>query len=526
MIYKAVIVDDEPLIREGLKKMIPWEECSLELVGCAANGDAALKLLEAEPADILITDIKMPRMNGLELMHRCSEAGMRMKYVVLSGYTDFELVKEAAQIGIENYLIKPVDKIEMLQTLMQIVEKLNVEQTQQTILNEGISILRENLIYRWIVGEIAFDELLERKDYLGFKLERDYLVGILKIVPRYHGEQSQARSDEKNMLMDKVRSVIEKFQMGTSVVDPAGRLLMLFSNVRIQRRQIEQNLEELVRYVRKNSRFRIFVAMGTIVGEPEDVGSSYDDARFTLENYELCSDKDIVWFEAVRQCMDAIPHFSYDQLLGLNDKFNMDDRASIFNTVDTVMEGMGRTPGVKPEMLQAFGVIIVIHIFQNIINYKANAEIEIVHLQEKIPEIYQIYCVEEMILWMKRMIDSALEISSQIECQYSVVVSNVIHYLEANYEKDICIKVVADAFHMNPLYIGRLFRQETGSAFTDYLNILRLEKAKALLEHTQIPMKQIAQEVGYQNSNYFFTVFKKCVGMTPTEFRRRSSPDI
>ena len=162
---KVLLVDDEPFIREGIKKLISWDELGLEIIGCAADGAKALEMLDRESADICITDIRMPHMDGLELMQRCKDTGKNMKYIVLSGYTDFELVKRAAQIGIENYIVKPVDRMELSQTLVSVVDKLNSEQTQQAVLQEGIDILRENLLYRWITGEITPEELAERKEY-------------------------------------------------------------------------------------------------------------------------------------------------------------------------------------------------------------------------------------------------------------------------------------------------------------------------------------------------------------------------
>ena len=128
MAYKVMIVEDDPLIRQGLGKMIFWEECGLELTCTASNGREALQRMEDSEVDICITDIKMPQMDGIAFMKNCKAMGKAVSFIVLSGFAEFELVKEAVQIGIENYLVKPIDKEELIQTLVTVVDKLDARQ--------------------------------------------------------------------------------------------------------------------------------------------------------------------------------------------------------------------------------------------------------------------------------------------------------------------------------------------------------------------------------------------------------------
>ena len=141
-------------------------------------------------------------------------------------------------------------------------------------------------------------------------------------------------------------------------------------------------------------------------------------------------------------------------------------------------------------------------------------------LEKKIPEVYDLQYYEDIIAWMKETISKALDMCNTEKNTYSETLVSVIRYLRSNYGKEINLKTVADQFQMNPLYLGRLFKLETGICFTDYMNNLRIRKAKQLLLDTNLTTRQVAEAVGYLNTNYFFPIFKRQVGLSPTEFRK------
>ncbi|HHV11869.1 MAG TPA: response regulator [Clostridiales bacterium] len=528
MLYKVILVEDDPLIREGLSKIISWNEFGLEVVGCAADGEKALRLLEDISADVCITDIKMPHMDGLTLMKKCNGTNRRMKYVVLSGYTDFELVKEAAQIGIENYLVKPVNKEELVQTLVTIVEKLDAEQRRQEAVNEGIQVFRDNLLYRWITGGITYEELLDRKSYLGFPILNNYMVGIIRLSSATGESQVQKmyKSEKEKRLKGLLFMQNNFADSSAGMIDLEGNLLLLFPDADVNYERIDAHIQKMVRYAATDQMFYAFAAMGTVVKSPGELEKSYYEARFILDNYAICSEKNVVWYEEISQYIRNIPSDYYEKMLMLTSKFNPDDKGEIFQLLEEVMGDISRTPGIRWETLQAFGVIFLGNILQNIKRYKPHIATEMEQLQLQIAEIYQCNSLKEMIHWMKELIEKALIVSRQDSGKYSQVINGLIQYMKFNYDKDICIKNIADLFHMSPVYLGRLFFQETGKSFTEYLNSLRLNQAKDLLANTDIQIQQIAEKVGYQNSNYFYTVFKKKAGMTPAEFRCRSKKSI
>ena len=146
--YKVLIADDEPFILEGLADLINWEEHGLQIAGLVSNGLDAKNIVDSSDIDILITDNRMPRMDGIELIKYIAQTEKNIKFIILSGYNDFEYVKEAAKIGIENYLLKPVDEKELISTLINTVDKIENEIYKKKELQQGYNILRDNIHFR------------------------------------------------------------------------------------------------------------------------------------------------------------------------------------------------------------------------------------------------------------------------------------------------------------------------------------------------------------------------------------------
>ena len=218
--YTAMVVDDEPLILKGFEKVIPWEEFGIEITDKAESGEQALELLRKKENDILITDIRMQGMSGLELLRTLRELGMHIKTIILSGYDDFQYVKEASQYGIENYLLKPIEESELEKTLRHLTQKLDNERRQQASIQESYQLLRNNILSRWVSGTISEEELAARAEFLGFPVDREwYQAAILQPAP------SKRRGDS-----DGVYSVLQ--EVGTedliAFVNWQGQGVLLF----------------------------------------------------------------------------------------------------------------------------------------------------------------------------------------------------------------------------------------------------------------------------------------------------------
>jgi two-component system response regulator YesN len=205
-VYKVLLADDEPMILKGLKRLINWDDYGLEITGVAVNGEDAWRKIEKAGVDILITDIRMPKLDGLELLKKISDDHRNIKTIVVSGYDDFSYVKQALQYGIENYILKPINEDELSSTLLHIIEKMDQEKRRQKILQCGIDTLRDNIIDRWLQGAIDENELLERAGFLGIDTKAPFYL-LMVIAVDSGGDVS---SDFPELLRDHLRVCQEK----------------------------------------------------------------------------------------------------------------------------------------------------------------------------------------------------------------------------------------------------------------------------------------------------------------------------
>jgi two-component system, response regulator YesN len=413
--YKVLLVDDEPLILQGLKCIVKWEELNLEVAATASNGSEALSILQNQEIDILITDIRMQNVNGLELIKSIREQNKNIKCIVLSGYSEFNYVKEAAKLGIENYILKPVDKNELLSTLTTTVNKIENESTKVLVDQEGFNIIRNNILSRWISNDIEDNELYERASLLDINIRfNEYMVAIVKPLnpPALQiNHQSNHQINEKNLIRSSVIDICVKqlsdHGLGIVFLNLSGNIILLFHGDHLF--EIQDNITSL------------------------------------LSN-----------------CISDITSF-----LGLN----------AFISVGSIEKGYRNVP-------------------------------ESYHIAKKIFDNTQ---TNDSYSLIKHENSEDIKVSS--------IIRKAIEYVNENYAKDINLSTIAYAFDINSFYLGQQFKKELGESFTNYINKIRIEKAKELLLSSTLKTVDIAKKVGYSNTNYFSTIFKKTTGFTPSEFK-------
>lgn len=516
--YQVIIVDDEALIREGVSKLISWETYEMEVVGLLSGGQAALNFIKNNPVDIVITDIKMPHMDGLTLIRKCQEKYPNVKFIVLSGYTDFDLVKEAVKLGIENYLVKPIDQAEFIQTLLSLAEKLDQESEELRIKEEGAKILRDNIVWRWITGNISNSELKEKKQYLEFPIEKNYQVAVIHL----KGNDEDVDTDKEKLIdiNEQIKGYISRSRESIGLYT-VNFVYLLFPNADKKQEIIREILLKVARIIERNDFDSYEISVGGIHQNPDMIYKSYHQAVLTMDNSVFSSKQHILYYSDTQLDMVVYTRKMLDEVIQLEACTEWNDKSGVNGMVDTIMKTALETHHQKKELIQSFAAIVVTNIIHSILQVNCSLDAEADPLEEKITEVYSLQYYEDIIAWMKDTISLALDMCQTEKNHYSETLVSIIRYLRSNYGKEINLKTVADQFQMNPLYLGRLFKSETGICFTDYINNLRIRKAKQLLLDTNLTTRQIAEAVGYLNTNYFFPIFKRQVGLSPTEFRKQ-----
>lgn len=477
--YKVLIVDDEYMILMGLKKLIDWESLNLTIVGTAKNGQEALDFVLAHPVDIVLTDVTMPLLSGIDFIKEAKLLNQQFKTIILSGYQEFEYVKEGMQLGAANYLVKPVDKIELKETLLKLINELDSQ--KENFQNEDL--LYRSMLNDWLLNTVDYNALNRWAASSSRKVtSQNYQVLLFKIKPE---EQEKMK---KELLLNNhyLFLMVSETELAVIVMDSRKEELIFELNVKMQK--------------------NVLVFEGTVVATMEEVGASYQTARGKLDTFAFY-DKDILILEKVKTNQLLPESFKqFTEVLALQ------DLTKIQTAIQEILTYFEQN-AEQPKMVKQHANLLFMHLHLQF------TFIENTIFQEKINEVNhakKLKDVENILLEMLQIIGSDEHLVI-----YSPITQQVIELVQTSYREDLNLKMIAKKLHVNVMYLGQLFKKETKKSFSTYLNDYRIKLAQNFLLHSTDPINDIALNVGYQSSGYFYKNFKKKCGVSPKEFREQ-----
>lgn len=498
--YKVLLADDEPLITRGLAALIDWEDYGFEIMHISEDGEEALAYIQENPIDLLVTDIIMPKRTGLELFEEAKKVSPQIKCIVLSGYEEFDYVKKGMVLGIENYLVKPVDEDELLKTVQAVSEKLTValEEAEATAFHT----LKDNTLWRLLNGDINKNEWEQRLS----------LYGMSSLRPYYSVSALEFSNVGNRKIYTELRKMIESQFSAHCLLSPDQELFIILDGT--DSTDLYQINQQLAQYLRANfpEMGSFYLSMGDPVDSMERIEESYFQAReYSL--YQICLEPNTVISSQV--------HVDRQTLLKNQQTYKADLVKRILDADEKVEEGIElffqtltmHTKFLAPAVARKYAIDLIAYIhhsIQDVKHYNHTAAIEKLVYATDLKQIKHIltdYCQELL---------SAID---QQQDSRSPIVQNVLEYMHAHYNEELSLKTLSQRFHINPIYLGQLFQKEIGVVFSEYINHFRLEKAKELLKTTHLRAGEIGKKVGYSDTAYFYKQFKKHIGTTPTEWR-------
>ncbi|WP_028609778.1 response regulator transcription factor [Paenibacillus harenae] len=502
--YKVFIVDDEPFIVEGLYDIIDWAAMGMEIVGSAENGKDALEALQTTPADIVITDISMPTMDGLTLIRRAREMlRTDLKIIVLSGYNEFDYLKEGMRLGIENYLLKPINLEELKATLANTLSKLNATKANDSLQEQSMRILKDNVMYRWLMNQIEPEPFRERAALLGIELDTPYAAVAILRQENLRMEVSAfiARQQEHNSAMVSFR-------------DMDGDIVLVFkvNAPETGRQEAEAILQSYMQMLADYGQLHVTLGSTEMM---EAASVSYANARKAQEYFMIYEDRAIIRYddlpsaEGTNQLNFPLEWPEYKKMVMAKDK------DSLMSRIEGDFAQLQKLEGIAPGDIQDTGMELIIR-FKMLLK-------EIRHDEE--PELYKgslsrlrsaerIDAVSEVVKEA-----AAITVDALLMDVKSPVVKQVLNRIHESYNEDLSLKTLGNQFNIHPVYLGQLFHKECNETFTEYMNKYRVEKAMEQLKNTQLKVHEIARNVGYWETGYFYKQFKKYVGISPTEYK-------
>lgn len=516
-----MLIDDEVLILNGLTKLIDWEGLNLRIKHTALNGEEALDIFRHSPADIIITDITMPKMSGLQLIKEIKKFNNDARFIILSGYDDFSYAKQAISLGIDNYILKPINEQELEATLENIVEKLKKSESTPIIEGKKLEMIRENILYRWMQNAISFYELEERNEILDIDLRKDYYcIGVIKLdIEQDHSRNFSDLYDEiRKYVKDSVRTIEVFNDLDSNIVCIyCGNV---FENIKDEFRRL---LSGIVESIKEKYKINIFVAIGSIESSYKNASKSYDNAKILMDYSLIVGYNRIVDYSSADQKNMGILLEKLIDSEKLGKALLSKDIDTAFRYIDEVFDKIYSLKNIKPEDIQnaALKFLLEFNDISNELGISLSSEDE--NIKKIIMGIFKIGKASELKSIIKEKCKFIIEKMKSNQEVRSPIIQRILAYVNENYYEEISLKTLGVRFHINPSYLGQIFYKEVGEQFSDYINRVKNEHAKTMLLTTNLKINEIAQRVGYSDNSYFYKKFKEIYGVSPNVLRNTKS---
>jgi two-component system response regulator YesN len=507
--YDALIVDDDELIRNGIETLIDWNELDVA-VRKASDGTDAIRVFERTSIDILITDVCMPEMSGLDLIRWVKSHSPNTHCIVISSFSDFSYVKQAARLGIENYILKPIDDVELKVTVSSALDKIEFEQLKREREEEGQSIIQSNILMQIIKGDLDEVSLRDKASFIGFNMNcSQYLVASL-LVP------------EANRMGIPLNSVVRTFCKSHAGNPPFlfndidGSCNLIYSGDSIGVGDIVDALSHLVQLIHEKYSADTFAYCSSNLQGYSSLAQGYAETR-SLWGYSLLIGTNTVISQDFVSANVLVPNkrLAIDHQRIRISASNFDSQGLI----DYALELMDEIVDI-PALHSAIAEFISTLVSES--NPAAFGRNEaLVEIKGLFSDLYDQPDRNSLSSWISQRVLTYLNFENEKNATNNRLVQRLKGYVGLHYSKDINLKTIASEFQMNAFYLGRVFKDHCGTTFRNYINEYRLEKAKELLLGTSVSVAEIAEKTGYINVNYFYTLFKKVVGYSPTAYREK-----
>jgi two-component system response regulator YesN len=534
VMHRVLLVDDEVYARKGLRKLIRWEACGFEVAGEANDGDEACTRIEQLQPDVVITDIRMPETDGLELIRRTVERdgqvltkGKQPYFIIVSGYNDFAYAQQAVRYGVQDYILKPINEVELEETLCKLAGELNRHKHAEQARREQEYV---RLLDQFIYGESDSETVEQWTELTGTRAD-DPLTYLLfennkpnlRVLDNAQEEGLEAGKGENFSRI--VQSVLGRLYPSRSylhVKEHCERVGVLLTAEQL--RPYSMNLHAVAEQMQfcfaEMSHDFVSIYIGKIYYEPLLIGHAYQTALKAV-SYKFISGKSgIVLYDEMQHEPVQWVHTDHEkehQLLTLMEEQRVQ---ALENALDEWFSDM-RTAHYAP-----IAVTSAIHqLISAVLLILKSAEANVKEISSFKPvlawQAERGTLAEARQLLTIFMLDSARKLAEQRQYNHRGTMTKIKNYIEANYSGNISLRSIASEFYMNPVYLGQRFRKVYGVYFNDFLLQLRIEEAKKLLRQTDMRVYEIAERVGFGSSDYFATQFEKTESCSPTEYRNR-----
>jgi two-component system response regulator YesN len=527
--YQLMIVDDDIIIRRGLSQAIPWEEYGIGIAGVAGDGQTALQMMENKVPDIVIADIRMPRVDGLEFAKLVRAKYPEVKVILLTAYKDFEYAKTALQLQVCDYLLKPVDN----QALLEVVNRAVLAKAEQHKINRKLEESTPLLLQQFLLGLIeerySPSEIRTKLELLELEtLEPPLVVVVIKVDDYY---QTNERVVKKEVLKSAVSGiVIELTQAAKGLEIDSGQdeLVVLYPAGAHPAEQLlteaNQWAETIRQTVLQRLKTTVTIGIGKIAKSLSEIGRSYADACSVLEIRHILGKNQVFFGPDLPMTSENVTVDVYPIARKLLQQLKLGLLEEALTLVNRVEQQIRAERCLALDHLQMIGMELAVLLFAEVkewpeIGAKISQKYDSYQFNFAIKQAQTVTEVFDRLREVIREICTAVN-TLRKSLQHNLI-TQAIGYITANYNKtDLSLHDVAAQIHLSPTYLSNTFKKEQGINFSDFILELRMKKAMELLRGSDFKVYEVAELVGYNNVHYFSACFKKYTnGISPTDFK-------
>lgn len=538
---KVFLVEDEIVMREGIKNNIPWKEEGLDFVGEASDGELAYPMIRKLQPDIIITDIKMPFMDGLELSRLVKKDFPDTSIIILSGYDEFEYAKEAIKIGVTEYLVKPISSARLLEAVKEIGSRIEKEQEKKTYLEQFKKEMKEmelhekeKFLHEILSGKMPLPELLEKGKRLNIHLAAG-VYNVILFMMRRSEDSDNIHLKELAKAWDNILELVEEtgnIYMFNRGIDGVEFLFLDETPEQLERKR-EGFLKRLEKISSGHEQVQYFGGVGNIVYRLREIQESYESASKAFSYRYLVPYNRIVFADNMENMR---VEFNKDVDIDLKEMdFGKIDRRIVKNFLSKgLLEeaphfiedyfsslGIGNVESILFRQYITSDMYFGAVVFVEDLGYSADNIVNVFGDFKAISEVLP--SLEKTKEYLKKMMREAITLRDKVSVKkYGSLIDDAKEYIEQNYDsEDISLNSVATHVNISPSHFSSIFSQEEGQTFIEYLTALRMNKAKELLMCSSLKSSEIGYSVGYKDPHYFSYLFKKTQNCTPREYRMR-----
>ncbi len=536
--FKMLIVEDEKWEREGLIDYLQWEELGIEIVGAAANGVQGLKLAKKYYPDIVLTDIKMPLMDGIEFAKELGRLLPDCKFIFITGYDDFKYAKEAIRLGAYEYLLKPVQKHQLVNAVTMTTQKITEQRNQSKYISRLKHQLSESLYEereRYLISLLE-DGQREQVDFGIIGMSElttgsyGYVAAALRFdfVSSFHGKGYCEKRILKKELFQRISRTIGNEGIVARNNNETNELIIcFFMNSVNDRMYVQDTIRRLILKYREASMPEAVVGVGAFVETPQGLADSFTQAKSALENVFFKKNQEILFFEDIYEMSevngtDTYALYSYAAEYSkkvLNGIVSMDSKgiSTVADELFNMIEGQTVDKGTVCNLIAG----LVGEISTLLFNYDISFTHRLIS-GDIVATLYEFIKLEHMKDWFKELLEHANRcVYDKKSNKEENIVSKIKEIINNEYNSSIGAETIAHKLELSPNYLGTLFKKYTGKSFTETLTDIRMKKAEELLISGNETLNYIAESTGYINTSHFCKVFKKHYGVSPTDYRKR-----